>query len=540
MAREESKSPSLAPTATKSLEGAQEQVHGERTTDEIVALLSDIPDMRDVAARSIVVQYISERACTPLLPPDLPQPRYYLFNLVLACREIPDGLQLLVRAVEFVAGPTVAVARLKRMLSPVRAYLEPVVETQIEDLLTGLWAPSLTRLYVVATGNSIPTVPFRLNDAWDAFSALLDHNTAPGKPSPHLIFVAMLLQTMQTRQAAGGTETEDAWRLKSLREWLAMETERLRRAGDTAQAGYLDRMRDRSGLLAARAGKPIYLIIQLDTLPDLAEGEVMCRLSHWRQIHPLEWRPEPGEDLVVPLSAVREHVGALIDEAERGWAYDLDDSLVLEFVLPLNMINLDVHKWTRDAPEALDPTPLGAEYEILIRSHERLRELGVHRAWRQRWQVLVEAVDCTTYWADAGDPDHPRPMGDRLISSREIVACVLSGPPDREPGRSELWKALRAGVPVVLWRQVGELTTDMREAMRQVVDRPDLRALPTDIKRLRGNVPIADDVEGGSALEVTLLWDDPNHFLDDPRALRAPASRVRRSVHDRRDIANGR
>ncbi|NDU71444.1 hypothetical protein GWI34_02230 [Actinomadura sp. DSM 109109] len=526
MADEETRSPALVPPAAVALGHAQEQVLAEQTTADIVALLLDIPDMREAAVRSIVLHYISEHVRAPVLLPELPQPRYHLYHLVLACREIPDGLQLLVRAVEFVAGPTAAVARLKRMMSPVRAHLEPVVETQIEDLLTGLRIPSLTRLYVAATGNSIATVPYRLADAWDAFSALLDHNTAPGKPPPHLIFTAMLLQTLQTRQAAGHAGTEEAWRLKRLREWLALQTERLRGAGDAAQADYLDRMRDRSGVLATRADKPIYLIIQLEPLPDMVEDEVQCRLLHWRQIHPLEWRPEPGEERVVPLSAVREHVGALIQEAERGWAYELDDSLVLEFVLPLEMINLDVDRWTRDSSEAPDPPSLGSEYEVLVRSQERLRALGLHRAWRQRWQVLVDAADAVTYWAAADEPAHPRPMGERLLSGREIVACVLSCPPDREPGRSELRKALRAGVPVILWDRADRPAPETREAVRQVVDRPDIRTLPTDIRRLRGNMPPGPAVNGRSDLEVTLLWDDPNHFLDDARALRAPASRA--------------
>ncbi|MFI0408251.1 hypothetical protein [Actinomadura sp. 3N508] len=530
MADDETRSPALVPKTAMSRGHAPDLVRAEQTTAEIVAMLLDVSDLREPAGRSIVVHYIGEHVQAPLLLPDLPQPRYFLYNLVLACREIPDGLQLLVRAVEFVAGPTTAVARLKRMLSPVRAHLEPVAESQIEDLLTGLRVPSITRLYMAATGNSIATVPFRLTDAWDAFSALLDHNTAPGKPSPHLIFVAMLLQTMQTQQSADSSGTEQAWRLKKLRDWMTLHIEQLRAGGHDAQADYLDRMRDRSGALAAGADKPIYLIIQLEPLPDLVEGEVTCRLSHWRQIHPLEWRPEPGEDRVVPLSAVPEQVGALIHEAERSWAYELDDSLVLEFVLPLDMINLDVDQWTRDAPETPDPPPLGAEYEVLVRSQERLRALGLHRAWRRRWQVLVDAIDGITYWATAEEIGHPRPMGDQLLSNREIVACVLSCPPDREPGRSELWKALRAGVPVVLWHRADGLATEIREAVRQIVDRPDIRALPTDIMRLRGNAPPADDHNARSALEVTLLWDDPNHFLDDARALRAPASRTGQSM----------
>ncbi len=346
--------------AAPSLGHAQEQVRVELTTAEIVDLLTDVSNMREATGRAIVVDYISEQVRAPLLLPDLPQPKYYLYHLVHACKEIPDGLQVLVHAVEFVAGQTAAVARLKRMLSPVRAHLEPVVETQVEDLLTGLRVPSLTRLYVAATGNSIATVPFRLTDAWDAFSALLDHNTAPGKPSPHLIFVAMLLQTMQTRQSADNASTEEAWRLKRLREWMTMQTEQLRGGGNVAQADYLDRMRDRSGVLAARDDKPIYLIIQLEPLPELVEGRVMCAVALAAGAS-ARMAARAGEDQVVPLDAVPEHVGALIHEAERGWAYELDDSLVLEFVLPLDMINLGVDQWTRDEPEMPDPTPLGAD-----------------------------------------------------------------------------------------------------------------------------------------------------------------------------------
>jgi hypothetical protein len=354
---------------------------------------------------------------------------------------------------------------------------------------------------------------------------LLDHNTAPDRPSPHLIFIAMVVRTMQVSTTAAGVGAEDGSRIKQLREWLAIQTDRLRAAGATAQADYLDGIRDRSHTLTPHADKPIYLIIQLEPIADLVDGQVMCRLSHWRQVHPLEWRPEPGEDKVVPLAEVPAHVGELIRDAEDDWAY-LNDSLVLEFVLPLDMINLELEEWTRDSPGISRPTPLGSEYEILIRSQERLRTRHLHRAWRQRWQVLVEALECVTYWATEEEPTHRRSMGDRLLSKREIVACVLSGPPDRDPGRGELRMALRAGIPVVLWHRADEPPREIREEVRRIVGRPDIRGLPGDVRLLRAQTPRDDDRNCRPELQVALLWDDPDHFLGEADALRAPGAQA--------------
>jgi hypothetical protein len=493
----------------------------EQTTAEIVDLLSEVRELQEEAGRSILVHAIGEALSQPIMLPAYPNPRFFLYYLVLACRDFPAGMNALVDAVEFIAGRTVAAVRLRRLVSPAQDLLEPAVETQIEDLLTGLRVPSLPRLYYAAVGSSVASVPRHLGDAWDAFSVLLDHNCSPDRPPPHLAFVAMLLQALRARDAES---LEDGRRAKRLREWLTAEVETLRDQGASAQADELDRMRDRPEPISIGSDQPIYLIIQLEPMPELAEEGSMCRLSHWRQVDPVGWRPEPGEDRVVPFKEVPDHVAELIQEAEGGWAYQFDDSLVLEFVLPLDMINLALDQWTRDPPESLYPTPLGTEYEILVRSYERLHTRNLHRAWRQRWQVLAEAIECATYWAGAQDSDQR--MGDRLQTSRETVACVLSGPPDREPGRTELWMALRAGIPVILWHRTDESDEELKEVLRGVVGRADLVALPQNIKRLRGTAP-----QGHLArepMQVTLLWDDPNHFLDEPEVLRHPE---RQNVH---------
>ncbi|MFB9838805.1 VMAP-C domain-containing protein [Actinoallomurus acaciae] len=493
--------------------GRRQYGHPEQTTADIVEILSGIRELHEEAGRSILVHAIGEMLGEPLMLASYPNPRYFLYYLVLACHDHPAGLTALVRSVEFVAGQTVAAARLRRLVSPAQDLLEPAVETRIEDLLMGLRVRSLARLYYAAAGGSVAPAPRQFSDAWDAFSVLLDHNRSPDRPPPHLAFVAMLLQMLRARDPAG---PDEARRRTGLREWMTIELGKLRDNGETGHADHLEQLRDRSE--PTGADQPIYLIIQLEPVPDLVEGGTMCRLSHWRQVDPLGWRPEPGEDRVVPFKEVPEHVAELIQEAEGGWAYQFDDSLVLEFVLPLELINLSLDEWTRDPPETPHPTPLGTEYEVLVRSYERLHTRNLHRAWRQRWQRLVDAVACATYWA--GDPDSAQRMRDRLHTEREIVACVLSGPPDREPGATELRMALRAGIPVVLWHRMDESDAELRELLREYVGRPDLVGLPQDIKRLRGSPP--SERLAREKMQLTLLWDDPTHFIDDPEVLRHP------------------
>lgn len=485
------------------------------TVMELADALAQIRDLQDETGRVAFVHAIGEALERPLMIDSRGSPRVFLYNIVLECRARPGGMEAMLLAVDFLAGGTHAAALVHRLASPAQELLEPVAEGWIKELLQGLRVPSLTRIYHAAAGNSVTPPPGRLDDAWQAFCILLDANTGPDDVPPHLLFVMLLVRALDLRGRAADTR-----RLDRLRAWLQDQLAVLRTEVDTTIAHRLDLLRQERELEIGQAD--IYLIIQLEPVDDLTAGEPLIRLSHWRQIHPFEWRPERGADQVVGIEEIPAAVSELIQEAEGGWAYQLDDSLVLEFVLPLSLLHLAPDEWTRDPAGEPYPTPLGTEYEVIVRSHERMYTRTWHRAWRQRWQVLTEAVEGLVHWPERAEPHQPRRFRDRLMTDPNVVACVLGSAPNREPGRTELRMALRTGVPVVLWHRGDMEPDELRDVLRHVIERPDMRDLPGDLKLLRGTQRANDGQGSVFAGSLTLLYDNPAHFLGDAQPLHPP------------------
>jgi hypothetical protein len=484
------------------------------TARELADALAQVRDLQDEPGRQAFVHAIGEALGRPLLVDSRGSPKVFLYNVVLECRDRPGGMEALLQAVDFLAGGTYAAVRVRRLISPAAELLDPSAEGRIKELLQGLRIPSLSRIYHAAVGNSVSPWPATLDDAWEAFCLLLDANAGTDGVPPHLLFVALLVRAMERQRSVA-----DVWRLDRLRAWLDEQVAVLRAEGG-ATTEDLDLLRDQKELQLGQTD--IYLIIQLEPVDDLAAGGRMVRMSHWKQIHPFEWRPERGEDRVIAVEEIPAAVSELIQEAEGGWAYQLDDSLVLEFVLPLSLLHLAPDEWTRDPPDEPYPTPLGTEYEVIVRSHERMYTRTMHRAWRQRWQVLAEAAECLVYWPDKGDPQEPEMLRDRLMTDPNVVVCVLSSAPDRDPGRTELRMALRAGVPVVLWHRGDAEPGALRDALHEVIERPDFRDLPADLKLLRGR-QAANDGQGPVYVDaLTLIYDNPGHFLGDAQPLQPP------------------
>lgn len=491
---------------------------------DVAAALAEIRDLQDEAGRAAFVHAIGTALGHPLLVRTHSSPRVFLFNVVVACDERPGGMDALLMAVDFLAPGTAAASRIRQLVSPVREVLPATEQDRIRHLLVGRSTPSLARLYYVAAGVTVASTPPRFADAWQAFSLLLDSNADPDGVPPHLVFVELLARALSAQPAAEMPHHGDNDVAEQLREWVTAQIAVMRAEGGRDVSNRLYRIRNQPDVLSNRLDSPMYLVIQLEPVTDLAaRTRDLHRLSHWRQIDPFEWRPERGEDRLVSLTEAPGHVAELVRQAERDWAYPHDAALVIEFVLPLMLINTAVDQWTADPGEPF-PAPIGAEYEVVVRSHDRLRERAWHRAWRRRWSTLMDNPrDCVTHWVTADGPADLRRLRAELTAREEIVCCVLSCPPDSEPGQAELRMALQAGLPVVVWRRNDRQGETSGDSIRELIERLDIRMFPQEIRRLRMEANLEGDTGVQPAWGVTLLWDDPGHFLDSVGPLRLPA-----------------
>ncbi|MEV0667409.1 hypothetical protein ACIBI3_37730 [Actinomadura luteofluorescens] len=475
---------------------------------EIVEALADVRELQDASGRMTFIHAIGEVLGTPLLIQHHSSPKIILYNVVTACREHAGGMEALLLALDFLAGTTLAAARVRRLAWPETRH------DDLSDVLTGLRMPELLRIYHTACGAD-PVAVDRPDDAWKAFSALPRMNTGDETVPPHLVFVELLLRAMRRRasEADGGA---DAWRVEKLVRWLDAQIA----GGDRLGAGDLGWLRDQEAADPAPL-EPCYLIMQLEPAGE-APDDQLIRLSHWRQIHPFEWRPQRGADRVLPLAQIPAAVRDLIQEAESGWAYHLDDPLVLEFVLPMDLLHLAPDQWSLDPQSEPYPTPLGCEYEVVVRSFERLRTLPLHRAWRRRWSTLALAGDALPAGLRIAGPTDLDRLRGMLMNDGNVVVYVLSSRPDREPGRTELRMALRAGVPVVLWNREDASPDELADVLGRIREEKDIRRLPAVVKQIRAQALLDDGRDRSLFSSMALLYDDPHHYLTEtPSALEA-------------------
>jgi hypothetical protein len=100
-----------------------------------------------------------------------------------------------------------------------------------------------------------------------------------------------------------------------------------------------------------------------------------------------------------------------------------------------------------------------------------------------------------------------------LSGDASYVVVVLSEPPDTELGIRELFAALEAGVPVILWDQrpvhtAGSTTDELRRLTAEPA------ALPAHMRALRvAAAQRAEEEPDHYGRSVALLWDDPNRVV---------------------------
>ncbi|MFI0485219.1 hypothetical protein [Actinomadura sp. 9N215] len=489
-------------------------VHGARGADThtldthaLTSALAKVRVMHQHAFRLELVEEIGRELGEPLSSEDSQNARIHISAIVRACADRTGGIAALAKWLPVLAGEDDSdVIRFRGLASPAGPLVGPEDETRLRDALAQCSVPEVPRLFSAAADGMVGMLDIPWN-AWDAFVRLADTNVRSDDVPPHLVFVGKLANLLARARDDASAQACAA----TLRAWVTEQIGAYRARGDRELA---DRIRRLCAPAAAPAGTglPMTLIVMLEQ--DLRGRGDRYVVTRWRQLDPVQWRPErDADELAVRRDEIPGTVASLLRAAERDWAGRFGGSLGLELILPNELLNLDADQWPSDEDDAL-AVPIGAEYEVILRSQQRLRE----RAWHRHWIVRSRALGSPALAGGANHELHrcpPELEGDasrlrlHLNSQETVVAYLLSSPPDREPGRSELPAALRVGVPVVLWSRDPEVMADLWDAMTS----EPLHALPDRVKSIRRDAAINRDAARRYGRHISLIWDSYDRFI---------------------------
>jgi vWA-MoxR associated protein C-terminal domain/vWA-MoxR associated protein middle region 0 len=386
---------------------------------------------------------------------------------------------------------------------------EPLLEhderNRLYRLVSGLRPATVATMYQEAVAPFGPRLATDPDDLAAVVRDLEDAITAPGGLHPLIRFLEMLAEEVHGPVAT------------ALRECVDHIARRLRVAR-------LDIERLRSAVSAARpAQRRSYVIVQLQEdgvdrdrflmsvwlRPDDGVAEV---LHLDEQPHLLHELPDLLDDLLsrIPELASRTFGG-----------------LVMEFVLPRQLLCLEVDQW-RIAVKVGLPRRLGIDQPVVVRSLDRIRDPRLHYEWRRKWNWLqrnghVAEPEAVRWLQQGGHADLEALMAE-LMEHETPVCLVLPFRPavEQSPGQDPVLAGILAGIPVMLIFRAEQDAERVEAELKPLLEQ-GLLALPEVVLQIRRKAVGQGPASDHPGRHLTLLWDDPNRIPQQHTRLKAPA-----------------
>ncbi|MFC0430320.1 effector-associated domain 2-containing protein [Kutzneria buriramensis] len=500
-----------------------------RLQEDFVLWLEDCPTLQSENARLALVERLAVCFGAPLPLRAMPTVRAGFIELVTVCGRQPDGLAALVKQVRFLdplAADGQRMAELAdewqafslifgtgsvdltadRSWAELRAVLLPV---RLSGTTPGEEGRAVSGLARVATDYRLAGLPPHCSTVWSAFTHLVGANAAPKSLPPWMVF----LDCVAERLAA------DLARARAVQRWVRQY------AREWGLEQRLDDAPWRARHKADEVRWPAYLVIQVNPDP---RGSDRIVLSHWWQHDQPEWRPRRQRDRHITRADLRSEFDDVVTEVEAALGTMAEvrptTRLMLEFVLPLEMLNEPVEFWLQRSPVGGEPRPFVLDHSIVLRSLERLREPSLHLAWRRRWEAFKRQPRAVrAYWSQPSGVNYFGRLAADLSSDQTIVSLVLSEPltPGNAKAREEWATALRCGVPAILWHREDCGDSDFRAAVAAIAADGGLARLPERISELRQAALRVgpDELAARLGRNLAVLWDDPERLPESPRAV---------------------
>ncbi|QKV78422.1 hypothetical protein [Amycolatopsis sp. Hca4] len=444
----------------------------------------------DKSIRTLLVAELRREFDSPFTVPDQLDPRAQLIEIVNECSDLEGGLRKLADVLQLLRPGTKECKQFRDLVDSV-PLLDVVPEDEQERFrqqLEGFSPPGLKAAVRRAARFVVPTPQYA--DAAAAFFGLADFNAAPGELPPVVAFAELIAAECDERLAA------------DLRKWSHGQAHRLRLDGA---------LRELQVSVTPSASSRLHLTIMISLDP---VDQDRYEISHWRQDDPAEWPPPRGETVSTTSTGLEEAVAEVISAAEEAWS-TRDTEALLEFVLPRVLLGLPVHAWSTQG-DIGEPRPLYMTYPTVIRSLERMRAPRSHRVWRRRWSSWAQEPSFDRVYFCGREDTEDRHRIDAILSDERWLMTVLTQVPSASPipGRDELFAALRAGLPVIVWHPTVSSEV-VREVVAWLASSDDLGNLPALTRKHRldalGNRSSSPD--GGVIGDLVVLWDDPNRTL---------------------------
>ena len=187
------------------------------------------------------------------------------------------------------------------------------------------------------------------------------------------------------------------------------------------------------------------------------------------------------------------------------------DELVIEFLLPLELLSLAVDQWRVQPGELAHP--LCVEHHVIVRLRDRaqLAKRG-YGQWRAKTRRLREG-NAAVRWID---PNNAAAAG-RLFSElfRGGAQCLaLEQPPvlGRSLGGDVVSSGIRAGVPVIVWCRHAASAQSFAVQLRKHLGQQDILEMPALVQQMRSDF-LQSSFPAGE--HITLVWD----LEDEPTSL---------------------
>jgi nucleoside phosphorylase len=385
-----------------------------------------------------------------------------------------------------------------------RALLGPDDQATLDDILlhvpTGLdiepaWKETMRLDVTPAAGPPSAETP---SHPAQAFHYLAGRNAGASGLHPAIVFLGRLVPLIRRRDD-GLADRLDAW--------ISRYTDKTGGA-DVLRA----RLRSGSGDGPAAPVAGPALVVELAVL---GPNRDRFWVASYIQESTGPWRPRLLSEEEVTEDKIQEAVDESVAGAERTWAtLRTTDQAEIEFVLPCGLINLPV-QWFQTRRMGV-ARPICVRYPVAVRSQERMREQSVRREWANRWDRLDhQPFAGQIRWGVRyqNRPTTVEAWSTGLMGNGSYVVVVLSEPPETELGLRELFAALEAGVPVILWDQrAARMPAGGADELRRLTAQP--AALPAHTRALRVAAAERPEEEPDHyGRSVALLWDNPNRVL---------------------------